>query len=188
MECSIKDCSNAVECRGLCKKHYTRLRRHGDPMTVKKIFDGLYTKHGQEYNSWHSMKQRCLNKNNPGYRWYGDNGISVCDRWLDATRGFANFYEDMGPRPKGASLDRIDVDGDYCPENCRWATPGIQSMNQRNRRRFSDKVGVSYTKTKKKWYGYMRENGIMHKKYFDTEEEAIAYREELETLYLSVIQ
>ena len=88
------------------------------------------------------MKQRCLNKNNPNYKWYGGKGVSICDRWLDTAKGFMNFYEDMGPRPKGTSLDRIDVNGDYTPENCRWAGPGVQSANQRNRRRYSNTVGV----------------------------------------------
>lgn len=185
MKCSIDSCDRPAFCKSLCEKHYTRLRRHGDPSVVKKIFNGLYTNHGPEYNSWHSMKQRCLNKNNPNYKWYGNKGVSICDRWLDTAKGFMNFYEDMGPRPENTSLDRIDVNGDYCPENCRWASPGVQSMNHRNRSRYSDTVGVFYDKRRAKWYAYMRENGVMHKKSFKTEEEAIACRRELERMYLT---
>lgn len=79
------------------------------------------------YNSWNAMKQRCLNPNASKYRDYGARGITVCDRWLT----FENFYADMGVRPEGKTLDRIDNDGNYEPGNCRWATPAQQSQNQR---------------------------------------------------------
>ena len=183
MKCSIKGCEKPVECRNLCKKHYTRLIVHGDPMITKRIFSGLYTNHKPEYNSWHSMKQRCLNKNNPNYKWYGGRGITICNRWVDKVYGFINFYEDMGPRPKGASLDRIDVNGPYSLDNCRWESPRTQSTNQRNRRRYSNRVGVSYCERKGKWYAHLYKNGKRYKKYFSTEDEAIAYREWLETAY-----
>lgn len=77
------------------------------------------------YQTWHGMLQRCTNPNVSRYRRYGGRGIAVCDRW----RIFGNFLEDMGERPHGKTLDRIDNDGNYEPMNCRWATPKEQSAN-----------------------------------------------------------
>lgn len=86
------------------------------------------------YKSWAHMKERCLNKKCSDYHNYGGRGIKVCDRWLK----FKNFHEDMGARPfKGATLERIDVNGDYCPENCKWATRSQQMRNVRYNRQIS---------------------------------------------------
>lgn len=83
-----------------------------------------------EYNSWKSMRQRCLNRQNDAYRRYGGRGITVCDRWKTS---FENFLADMGPRPTPQhSLDRIDHNGNYEPINCRWATVVEQQTNKRN--------------------------------------------------------
>lgn len=80
------------------------------------------------------MKARCLNPRNRDYARYGGAGVKIAERWLGAD-GFKNFVEDLGERPPGKTLDRIDPSGDYTPEGCRWATPAEQRANQRPRRR-----------------------------------------------------
>lgn len=108
------------------------------------------TSHGksnsQVYKTWRSMKYRCYNENNPAYVHYGHRGIKVCDRWLES---FENFYADMGDPPsENHSIDRIDNNGDYIPENCRWATWEEQENNK------STNVFLTYkdeTKTMAEW-------------------------------------
>jgi hypothetical protein len=82
------------------------------------------------YVSWCAMHQRTSNPENPAYDNYGGRGIKVCERWSGNT-GFQNFIMDMGERPEGKTLDREDPDGNYEPDNCRWATPQEQTDNRR---------------------------------------------------------
>lgn len=90
-----------------------------------------HTTHGmrgsREYESWHAMKSRCLRSKDPFFERYGGRGIKVHPAWIAS---FEAFYRDVGPRPPGTVLDRIDNDGDYEPSNVRWVT---QKANQRNR-------------------------------------------------------
>lgn len=99
------------------------------------IKHGMTRKNGQkmptEYRIWAGMKTRCLNKKSKPYKNYGGRGITICERWKDS---FANFLADVGPRPKGMSLDRIDNDGNYEPGNVRWATHKQQANNRRQRK------------------------------------------------------
>ncbi len=94
--------------------------KHGHNITRKRP--------SRTYTTWYNMKQRCLNPNLTNYEYYGERGISVCDRWRDS---FINFLEDMGIRPENTSIDRINVEGNYEVSNCRWATPKGQANNRR---------------------------------------------------------
>lgn len=94
------------------------------------------TKHGHSvgekpsttYNSWAAMKQRCYDPKRSNYAYYGGRGIKVCDQWINS---FDQFLADMGERPEGKTLDRIDVNGNYEPSNCRWVTAKEQTSNRR---------------------------------------------------------
>lgn len=89
--------------------------------------------HIPEYKVWIAMKQRCLNQRHPSYKNYGGRGITVCDSWKNS---FSQFYGDMGPRhSKNLTLERIDNDGNYCQENCEWATRSSQNRNHRRNRK-----------------------------------------------------
>jgi len=100
------------------------------------------------YKSWLSMKQRCLNPNHIHYGRYGGRGISVCDRWCT----FINFLDDMGERPEGMTLDRLDNDSNYNKGNCRWSTSTEQQRNKsKSRNNTSGFVGVVWHKKDRKW-------------------------------------
>lgn len=116
---------------------------------------GVNRKQSPEYKSYHSMLQRCYNPKNPGYSYYGGRGITVCCRWR-GDQGFERFLADMGARPKGTTLERRRVNGNYTPGNSVWADMTTQSNNKRtthyltydgctqSMRQWSSELGISY--------------------------------------------
>ena len=130
----------------------------------------------REYHSWNSMKNRCNNSNLKEYKNYGGRGITYDERWED----FREFYKDMGKRPEGTTLDRIDVNGNYCKENCRWSTRETQQRNQRIHK--NKYVGITYDDTHKtcKWQVGISYKNKRYANRFKTIEEALNWRKEKE--------
>lgn len=126
-----------------------------------RIAKGSNYKHGMSdepiYDCWVAMKARCNKDTHPMYKHYGGRGIKVCDKWQES---FNNFYEDMGVMRQGDTLDRIDVNGDYEPNNCRWTTIQEQQKNRRNNNKYP---GVEYEPSRDKYRALIKYKG---KRYF----------------------
>ncbi len=121
----------------------------------------MYKSSHINYESWSCMLKRCDNPNNNRYYLYGGRGIKVCERWhAPITHGFQNFCNDMGERPgMGYDLDRIDPDGDYCKENCRWVDRTTSAWNQRKySNNLSGVVGVGWVKSINCWRARITKN------------------------------
>lgn len=126
--CSVEGCEKVGRVtKGFCDKHYMRWLRHGRVDAGKgwNPKARLHSKHPM-YAGWQQMILRCHDPKNSIYPRYGAVGIRVCDRWRD---NFQNFLADMGDRPEGMTLDRIDPTGNYEPSNCRWADAKTQRNN-----------------------------------------------------------
>lgn len=138
------------------------------------------------YNTWISMRRRCTEVNNKAYAAYGESGITVCSRWINS---FENFYEDMGERPEGMTLDRIDGTKGYFPENCRWATYTLQAINTKKKcTNSSGRTGV-YIETNGKYSAQLRYKSKMHwLGIFNTFEAACAARESAELKFFGYIK
>lgn len=120
------------------------------------------TTHGltnsKEYSVWSNMKNRCTSLSSPYYKYYGGKGVKICSRWMES---FENFYNDMGKCPDDKySIDRIDVNGDYEPSNCRWSDFKEQANNK------TSNSNIEYngvTKNKKQWAEYL---GVNYKSFW----------------------
>lgn len=128
--CSVNNCNNIANRKGMCSLHYRRQLR-GVPLGPstrlrQSVYHGLSSH--PAYHNWEQMIQRCNNPKKDNYHLYGGRGIKVCERW----RNFANFIADMGEKPTTKhSIDRIDNDGNYEPSNCKWSTAKEQAQNRR---------------------------------------------------------
>lgn len=133
------DCGNTKSIEyGKLQQNHTRSCGCLKPETNIKVFTTHGLRKSAEYNSWSKMIDRCTNsKNISDYKDYGGRGISVCEKWLT----FSGFIEDMGMKPnKEYSIDRIDVNGNYNKENCKWSTPLEQANNKRNNVKVVDSI------------------------------------------------
>ena len=146
---------------------------------------GATTKYRGEYNSYRHMLGRCYDEREEGYENYGGRGITVCDSWRE---DFRNFIEDMGERPEKFVLDRIDPDGNYCPENCRWVDRNISSYNTRKAsNNTSGRTGVYWFERVGKWVAAIHVKGEqIHLGYFLDFEDAVKAREDAEIKYYGV--
>ena len=156
MNCQIDKCPNQGRRNTkYCSAHYERRRLTGsfqEEVPIEKHSFHSMSK-TNVYYSWQNAKDRVTNIKSEVYSLYGGRGITMCEEWLDS---FDTFYKDMGPRPRGTSLDRIDVNGNYTPKNCRWATPTTQSINQRTHStNTSGHRGVMWEKRRKRWVAYI---------------------------------
>lgn len=157
--------------------------KHSD--AAKELGVSCITKHPL-YVTWTSIKARCNAKSCSTYKHYGAVGINLCDRWsLPKGEGFKNFVIDMGNKPtEKCSIDRIDCKGDYCPENCRWATPLEQARNRGMQKNNTiGYTGVSYegadsNKNSPRYRAFWFEDGRMRRKSFSVNRygEVEAYR------------
>lgn len=120
-----------------------------------------------------------MNKNNPDYRLYGKRGITVCDRWL---KSYQNFVDDMGIRPEGMTLDRIDNNGNYEPSNCRWASTSVQGFNKGlQSNNTSGYKGVTLDKRYGKWRVQIKLfKETKHVGLYNSKNEAIIARQKVE--------
>lgn len=187
VECKIPECCRKVYHCGLCCQHYRRWKKYDDPCAVPTVDTsnylpkGSYKNNPREYRSWKNMVARCTDSRHVNYPHYGGRGIKICDRWLGKD-GLKNFINDMGTRPDNMSLDRIDVDGDYTPENCRWAAQCVQNHNKRGRRHSTGIKGVGrYFHHGRYWFiAYISKNGVKAQKYFSNLDDAIKWRSKKE--------
>lgn len=205
--------------KGYCQVHYKRIMRHGTTEKVNKrkytkcaiggctsaphkradgrysFENGMCNRHNLKmrnkkkplYMVWSGMVQRCYNPLDKKYKDYGGRGIKMCDAW----RGkYEQFEKDMGERPEGTSIDRIDVNGDYTPENCRWATPSVQSLNTRVRKdNTTGHTGVSWRNDTNRWAARLTYKGSSKNLgCYGKLEDAVAARDKAYSELMSSIQ
>jgi hypothetical protein len=126
-KCLEDDCDQQAYTGGRCRKHYQKWLQRRKPNEIhSREYHGMSD--SPEYGIWEQLKNRCSNPRNRDYPYYGGRGITVCERWRTS---FLAFYQDMGARPSPElTLERVDNDAGYFPENCVWATRAQQTANR----------------------------------------------------------
>lgn len=186
--CKAAGCTRTdIHALGLCNMHYQRWSKNKS-LEPKILKNGPRLKYPEEYKSWASMRDRCSTRNNRTSKWYSKRGIKICERWRKLPDGFKNFIDDMGPKPSykrtasGSNpiwtLDRIDVNGDYCPENCRWANTVEQASNKTDSAEYP---GVH--RQNRLWIARYRTRSVNLHGSFPTKEMAIEARKDWQQKY-----
>lgn len=180
-ECAVTHCNRITDNGAiLCKKHRNYKKSGGNPEELYLV--PKFARHGMvdtpTYQSWKRMKARC----SPTYHesnYYYDKGIRVCKEWQES---FTKFLEDMGERPNGTSIDRIDPERGYSKDNCRWASKRMQSLNRgMMSNNHSGYKGVSWKKGRFQWHAQIRVIGRCYNLgYYDNFWDAVKARNEAE--------
>ena len=184
-------CGKPTASRGMCVNHRYAFKKHGDPLFRLAAPISGRSK-DPLYKIWGHMYSRCYDVNHKQYSGYGGRGIDIHDSWNKDVMGwkaFDNFKRDVGERPKGThisgkpvyTLDRIDNDKGYSPDNVRWATYQEQNSNTRKN---NEVVGVGFDKARGQWKARLTVDGVNYlSKRFDTYSEAVDARTEAENIY-----
>ncbi len=152
LPCVVDGCTQLRMAGELCAKHRSRMRKYKSVEAVAFHVEkhGMYTH--PLYRTWVNMRRRCEDPTNEYWERYGGRGIRVCDQWRTS---FSTFVSDVGERPDGCTLDRIDGDGHYEPGNVRWASASMQQKNKGRRvDNTSGHPGVSWDRRRSRWWAY----------------------------------
>lgn len=194
----VKSKSRVVKARCACgtisfvdKYNLVTLKSNSCGCYSRDLIGQVRKTHGESssrtYQTWSNMLSRCGNENSTFYCYYGSLGITVRDRWKES---FENFLEDMGEAPEGMTIDRVNPQGDYYKENCRWTDAYTQAWNRKKfKNNSSGKTGVYWNKLNEKWVASINVKGErLHLGTFERLEDAITTREGAEIMYYKQIK